>query len=110
MLHALFVCSKNRLRSPTAAQVFSGREGVATDSAGLSRDAEVPLVREHVEWADLIFVMEKSHLAKLRAKFGQHLKRQRVICLEIPDLYPFMDPALISLLERKVPRHLDRAV
>lgn len=30
------------------------------------------------------------------------LKRARVVCLDIPDDYGFMDPALVALLKRKV--------
>jgi predicted protein tyrosine phosphatase len=84
----LFVCSQNRLRSPTAEQVFSLREDVETASAGLNHDAEVRLSAEWVEWANLIFVMEKTHLSKLRSRFKRQLRGdQRVICLDIPDDY-----------------------
>jgi predicted protein tyrosine phosphatase len=38
----LFVCSQNKLRSPTAEQVFSAWEGVETLSAGTSNDARNP--------------------------------------------------------------------
>jgi len=37
------LCSRNKLRSPTAEQVFSGREDIDIASAGLNADAEVPL-------------------------------------------------------------------
>jgi predicted protein tyrosine phosphatase len=59
-----------------------------------------------LEWADLIFVMERAHRSKLSARFRAHLGGKRVVCLDIPDNYEFMDPALIQLLESKVPRHL----
>ena len=59
--HILFVCSQNRLRSPTAEQVFSGRPGIEVDSAGLNPDAVNPVCNELLEWADVIFVLEKSH-------------------------------------------------
>jgi predicted protein tyrosine phosphatase len=39
----LFICSKNKLRSPTAEVVFSQYEGLEVESAGLDRDAEVRL-------------------------------------------------------------------
>lgn len=39
----LFICSKNRLRSPTAEQVFSREPGVESASAGISRDADEPV-------------------------------------------------------------------
>ena len=98
----LFVCSRNRLRSPTAEAVFAEYEGLEVDSAGLNRDAEMPLTSEAVEWADIIFVMEKSHHSKLSRTFQPWLKEKRVICLNIPDNYEYMELALIELLKRKV--------
>lgn len=98
----LFVCARNRLRSPTAEQVFASYPGVEVASAGLAPDAEEPLTGELVEWADLVFVMDRSLRTKLTRRFRAHLKRARVICLDIPDDYAFMDPALVALLEKKV--------
>jgi predicted protein tyrosine phosphatase len=106
MNKVLFVCSQNRLRSPTAEQVFSTRSGIVCTSAGLNNDAENPLTAELVEWADIIFVMEKAHRNKLSSKFKKHLKHKRVVCLDIPDEYGFMDPTLVKLLNAKVERHL----
>ena len=102
----LFICSQNRLRSPTAQQVFASWEGIKTASAGTNNDAENPLTAELVAWAQLIVVMERVHRDKLSKKFREHLKEQRVVCLDIPDRYGFMDPALIELLEAKVAPHL----
>ncbi|USI73550.1 low molecular weight protein tyrosine phosphatase family protein [Sphingomonas morindae] len=102
----LFVCSQNRLRSPTAEQVFSRREGLEVDSAGTNHDADNPLTAELVAWADVIFVMEKAHRSKLQRRFRAGLGGRRVICLDIPDDYDFMQPELIRLLEIKVSRHL----
>jgi predicted protein tyrosine phosphatase len=101
----LFVCSQNKLRSPTAEQVFSTWPGIEVDSAGTNHDAENPLTGELVEWAQVIFVMEKTHRAKLSKRFKRQLKA-RVICLDIPDDYAFMDPALVALLNAKVAPHL----
>jgi len=64
------------------------------------------LSAELVEWADTIFVMEKAHRNKLRAKFRAQLKRQYIICLNIPDQFEYMDPALVWILESRVPRYL----
>ena len=60
----------------------------------------------HIGWADLIFVMEKSHLHKLQLKFGDALNDKRVITLHIPDDYHFMQPELIDELQAKVGPHL----
>ena len=102
MIRALFICTQNRLRSPTAEQVFSSWANVETDSAGLGNDADVRLSVEQVEWATLIFVMEKAHRNKLSKQFKAHLNGKRVICLDIPDDYDYMQPELIRLLEAKV--------
>jgi predicted protein tyrosine phosphatase len=99
----LFICSQNKLRSPTAEAVFAGMPGIEVDSAGLNHDAVVPLTPEQVHQADVIFVMENEHRAKLQRKFKRHLNGQRVIVLGIPDNYDFMDPELVELLRRKVP-------
>jgi predicted protein tyrosine phosphatase len=79
---------------------------VETASAGLAPDAGVPVDPEMLAWADLIFVMEAAHKAKLRRRFGPHLRRARVVVLGIPDDYDFMQPELVALLERKVAAHL----
>lgn len=106
--NVLFVCSANRLRSPTAEQVFSTWPGIETDSAGISNDADVLLSTEQVEWADIIFVMEKAHRTKLNRKFRASLNGKRVICLDIPDDYEFMDPVLVGMLENRAGRFLSR--
>lgn len=103
MIRALFICSRNRLRSPTAERVFAQWPGVETDSAGLAPDAEVRVSAEQLDWATLIFVMEKSQRSKLTRQYRQVLAGKRVICLDIPDDYAYMQPELVSLLQRKVP-------
>ncbi|KIP86027.1 phosphotyrosine protein phosphatase [Stenotrophomonas maltophilia] len=104
--HVLFLCSQNRLRSPTAEQVFADWPGVETASAGLLADADELLGPELLEWADLVFVMERAHRTRLSARFAPSLNGKRVVCLDIPDDYDYMDPVLVELLKRKVSPHL----
>jgi predicted protein tyrosine phosphatase len=106
MRRVLFVCSANRLRSPTAEQIFSQWPGIEVDSAGLDERCGNPVTPEALEWADIVFVMEKAHRNKLSKRFRRHLGGARVVCLNIPDDYEFMDPALVRLLEARVPPHL----
>jgi len=106
MTNVLFLCSGNRLRSPTAEQVFARWPGIETDSAGLDHDAIVELSGEQVEWADIIFVMEKSHRSRLGKRFRAQLRNKRVICLDIPDDYEFMAPELVRRLEAGAARFL----
>jgi predicted protein tyrosine phosphatase len=78
-------------------------------SAGTNHDADNPLTAELVEWADIIFVMERIHRDKMASRFRKHLLNKRVICLGIPDNYEYMDPALVSLLRAKVSGFLPAA-
>ena len=98
----LFICSRNRLRSPTAETIFAEYDGLEVESAGLERDAENILSSDAIEWADIIFVMEKSHRRKLSKNFQPWLKQKRIVCLDIPDEYDYMEPALVELLKKKV--------
>ncbi|MEZ5922484.1 MAG: low molecular weight protein tyrosine phosphatase family protein [Parvularculaceae bacterium] len=104
----LFLCSQNKLRSPTAEQVFSTWDSIECQSAGLASDAAAPVSVEQIEWADIIFVMENSHRNKLGKKFKPYLKNKRVIVLGIPDEYAFMDPELIAIFRARVPKFLRR--
>lgn len=106
MKHILFVCTQNFLRSPTAEDIFASWPGIEVASAGTNHDAVTPLTVELVRWADIIFVMEKMHRQKVAAKFRQHLQGKRVICLDIPDNYRFMDPELVRTLTERVPKFL----
>ncbi len=106
MKNVLFVCSQNRLRSPTAEQVFAQRTDIEVLSAGLDSRCGNPVTPELVEWADIIFVMEQAHRSKLSKRFRGSLKTARVIVLGIPDDYEFMDPELVRLLEARVARFL----
>ena len=107
--HVLFLCSQNRFRSPTAERLFSTWPGIEVASAGLEATAESPVTPELLQWADVIFVMERSHRNKLSQRFRSHLQNRRIICLNIPDEYEFMDPELVLLLNARVPRHLAAA-
>ena len=103
-MNILFLCPRNRLRSPTAERVFADR--AETDSAGLASDADLRLSGDQVQWADLIVVMEKSHRAKLKRAFPRQLAGKRVACLDIPDDYDFMQPELVTLLEKRMAQYL----
>lgn len=110
MQNVLFLCGKNRLRSPTAERIFADWPGIQTASAGLSHDADEPVTPELLQWAQIIFVMEKAHRTRLHARFKKHLGKQRIICLDIPDKYESMDPELIAILKDRVSRHLPAVI
>ena len=98
----LFVCSRNRLRSPTAEAIFASAPDVEVLSAGTASDADERISLDLVEWADLIAAMEARHRRQLVKAFGSTLRDTRIVALGIPDDYAFMDPALVELLRQRV--------
>ena len=105
-LKLLFICSRNRIRSLTAERIFGGLAGLQVRSAGTQPNARVVVTEGHLGWADIIFLMEKFHLNRLRQKFPEALEGRRIVTLHIPDDYQFMQPELIDELDAKVSQHL----
>lgn len=101
----LFICARNRLRSPTAETLLNQVDGITAISAGINHDAETPLSGDLIEWADRIYVMENGHKKKISRQFATLLKDKPVRNLAIPDNYQFMDPALIARLKSKLPEY-----
>ncbi len=106
VVRILFVCSECRLRSPTAADVFSQFDSVEAICAGTNKDCESPVTGDLIEWADTILVMEESHRKKIARRFGELLKDTPIKVLDIPDIFSYMDPMLIALLKARVPRYV----
>jgi predicted protein tyrosine phosphatase len=108
--NVLFVCSANRLRSPTAEHTFRTRPGIIARSAGVDPDATQPVTVELLEWADVIFVMERRQRNIIRKRYPHIYASKRIVCLYIPDEYEFGHPELVRLLEERVPPHLAPAL
>ena len=105
-MNLLFVCTANQLRSPTGEEVFSKYPGINAIGCGTSNDAPTTISGDLVEWADIIFVMERYHRNKVSKQFKSLLKSKKLVCLDIPDEYEKMDPILIRLLENGVSKHV----
>jgi len=82
MKNVLFICSRNKLRSSTAENIFSQNDGLEVRSAGLNNDAVNVLSTEDIEWAEYIFLMEESHRNKLLKKFKKCIKNQKNYCFK----------------------------
>lgn len=104
----LFLCGKARMRSPTAADIVRDWPGINPDFAGLSRDADEPVSADHIDWAEVIAVMETRHKKRLGALFGSQLKAKRVVVLDVPDRYAYGDPAPVARLTPALWRILQR--
>ena len=105
----LFVCRQNRKRSATAERVFCKRRDLDVRSAGVGHDALVRVNERMLDWADVVFVMEERHRQELEQLFPGHAALSRIISLEIPDEYAFLDPLLVELLKSRVERHLQKS-
>ncbi|PCJ20734.1 MAG: phosphotyrosine protein phosphatase [Candidatus Cloacimonadota bacterium] len=106
MKNLLFICSENKLRSLTAETYFSNFKAISVIGAGTNKDANTTISGDLIEWADIVFVMEKSHRNKVNKKFKELFKLKRMIVLDIPDNYDYMDRDLINLLDRSVSKHI----
>lgn len=103
----LFICSRNKWRSLTAEKIFNGCNGYDVRSAGTENNARIKVNSGHIGWADIIFVMEKKHIRRLRDRFNSLLINKKVICLDIPDEYKYMDEELIEILKSRVSEYID---
>ena len=106
-LKLLFICSQNKIRSLTAEHMLQGVSGYAVKSAGTEPRARIRVNEGHIGWADLIFVMEKKHRRILEENFPDALMGKSVICLNIPDEYRYMEPALTDELKAGLSQHLE---
>ncbi|MEM9444583.1 MAG: hypothetical protein AAGA18_04445 [Verrucomicrobiota bacterium] len=71
-------------------------------SLGIRSSKKSLFWRRVFKWADRIFVMEPHHKALVRRElhhlFGEEVYRE-IICLYIPDRYPYLDGRLLGILE-----------
>ncbi len=108
VLNALFVCSRNQWRSPTAERIWRKHPTIRVRSAGTSSGARHRVSWRDLEWADLVLVMEEKHRSRLKAEHPRLLQHKALYVLGIPDEYRFMDPELVELLEETAGPIFDR--
>lgn len=103
-MRVLFVCTANLCRSRVAEEVFhvltrgtGQRRGHEALSAGTHAGGSGrPLTQEHLEWAEVVVVMEAAHAAFIRERWPRVAEDIRV--LGIDDVYQPDDPDLRELL------------
>ncbi len=99
MTNVLFIFVKARMRSPAAADILMRWRGFNTDFADLSRDTVEVTPPEHIDWADIIFVMARKHKARLPTKNSPIAAGQNLISRDIPDNFNAHDSALMEFNE-----------
>ena len=105
-MNILFLCTSNLNRSKTAEDHFAVKDPLLVyRSAGLSekeckRNSTTLCSEELLEWSDVVFVMEDEHVRRIEQYTGQRFV-DKVINLNIPDVYQYGEPALIEQLEKR---------
>lgn len=94
----LFICNQNENRSKTAEDLFKKR--FETKSAGLYN--EKPVTEKQVSWADVIIVMEEEQRSEIAKRFPEQYAKKRILNLNIPDIYHYNQPELVSELKIKM--------
>lgn len=51
--------------------------------------------------------MEKKHLRRIQEKFSDIIRNKRIIVLDIPDDYKYMDEELVEILKARVSEYID---
>lgn len=102
MKKLVFICTANIQRSVTAEHLFKNDPRFEVCSAGTSPFAAMQINRDLLEWADYLIVMEKHHKEIIKKQFPDLAKNKRILCLDIPDIYEYMDVQLQYLITEKM--------
>lgn len=106
-LNVLFVCGKNKRRSPTAEKIFKNDPRMSVRSAGTGETSRRRLTEADLLWANVIFVMQRKYTSRIKSMFRSLDFVAPIISLDITDDYTFMDSKLISLLYETVEHELE---
>jgi predicted protein tyrosine phosphatase len=107
-VRALFICHYNRKRSATAERIFGKDPSLEVLSAGTSDEAMVQVNERMLEWADIVFVMDREQTDALAKMFPGHAALPAIVCLDIEDAYHFLDPQLVSILTERTQPYFDK--
>jgi protein-tyrosine phosphatase len=97
----LVVCGRNKRRSRTAEHIFKNDDRFNIRSAGLSPKSERTISANDLIWADMVFVMETGHRARIWDLF-RDIDLPEIEVFNIPDEFEFMDAELVEILTGRI--------
>ena len=100
-LKVLFVCARNRWRSPTAEHLYRQDSRLEVRSAGIRSAAQRRVSAADLRWADVVFVMEREQKRWIGEWFRDE-DLPSIISLKIPDDLTYMHPQLIEALRQAI--------
>lgn len=106
-MNILFLCTANIHRSRTAEDIFRPQFLHHNFlSAGLSqqeclRNGSTLCTEALLKWADTIYVFETKHVTRIREHTCERYT-DKIHCLQIDDIYQYMQPELIHLLNKQI--------
>lgn len=99
--NVLVVCGQNKRRSRTAEYLYKNDQRFNIRSVGLSPKSKRQIKEKDITWADLILTMEDGHTSRIQENF-RILELPPIETLYIEDVYEYLQPALIELLEENI--------
>lgn len=90
----LFVCSMGILRSATGARIYGHKYN--TRSAGTYDEALIQINPQLLLWANEIVFVNKENFNQANKVYNEIMDKKDVKVLDIPDVYPHMDPNIIK--------------
>src|SRR5262245_39928133 len=108
-LRILFVCAMNKQRSVTAEQLYRNDARLEVRSAGVRSDASRRVSEGDLQWADIVFCMEREHKAWIATQF-EGVDLPPIEVLDILDEYELMDPQLQEILRLTLDPEFDALI
>jgi predicted protein tyrosine phosphatase len=96
----------NKQRSVTAERLYRNDARLEVRSAGVRPDALRRINEADLNWADVVFAMEREHKQWILTRF-QNLNLPPIDVLDVPDDFEVMDPALQEILRSLLDPELD---
>lgn len=104
----LFVSDDDDVRSRVAKKIARQFYYSEVDSSGIFAEAQNPLSKDTIEWADLIFAMEENHrraILEIDARSDS-----KIIVLDIPNQFVEASPELENMLARKIEPYIENLI
>lgn len=85
----------------TLEKIFENSQQYVVRSVGTSPKARRKITQSDLHWADVILCMEQKHQEIIEQQFGK-TALPKMIVLDIPDDYLYMEPDLVEILTEKM--------